>query len=136
MTMPYLCCNEARPQRKHQVRVYSSDDSAPRTLSVELRPIERSDPCYQYHPDVLSWLPRSGTVGLPRSLTTPWLQENASTKDVVKTSQTRKSLVYTTQDHQNSMRDKKVGSDPRRGGRWMLTPISRMEVLQTPCLDL
>lgn len=132
--MPYLCCNATKPRRKHQVRVYSFDDPAPRIHAVELRPGEPSDS--YYHPGIQSRLPRSGTVGLPRSLTTPWLQENVSTKDVVKSSQTQKSPVYTTQDRQNSMRDKKVGLAAQWVGRWMLTSIPRVEMLQTPCLDL
>ncbi len=135
MTMPsYLCCNGTKPRLKHRVRVYSFDDLAPRIRSVEFRPGEGSDTCN--HLGVHSRLPRSGTVGLPRSLTTSWLQENASTKDVAKSSQTQKSLVYITQDRQNSMKDKKVGSDARWVARKMLTLISRMEMLQTPCLDL
>lgn len=106
ITMPFFCCNKFKLQCKHRVRDYSFDNSAPRMRTVEPRPGESSNPCY--YPGVDSGLPRSGTVGLPRSLTTSWLQENASTKDVVKSLQTQKSLVYTTQDRQNSMRDKKV----------------------------
>lgn len=101
-----LCCNPFMHRHKHQVRDNPFDDPAPRLYPVELRPTERSLNCY--HPDARCRLPRSGTVRLPRSLTTPWLLQNASTKDVVKSSQTQKNLASTTQDRQNSMRDKKV----------------------------
>jgi len=95
-----ICCNSLVRSRRSQIRVY--DEPLPSPQLVELR-----------HSDAHSQLPRSGTVRLPRSFTTPWLQQNVSTRDVVKSSQTQKNLASTIQDCQNFMKDKKVGSDGR-----------------------